>query len=514
MSSQELTPSSHWFIDGMLLTIACASLYLLWLGHYPLFVPDEGRYAEVAREMIAGHDYITPRIEGVPFLDKPILHYWLEVVAMQWFGIKEWSIRFFPAFFGIAGCLMTYGFGRMLFNRRTGLIAASILATTPLYFGAAHYANLDLEVAVLISGTLFAWITGATATTPLRKMWCLVAYGFAAFAFLAKGLIGVALPGLIALAWIIALRRFDIFKKIFLLQGTLLFAVIALPWYILASRANPDLLHYFFVVQQFSRFLSTNIFSNRMPQWFYFPIIFIGFLPWTILLLLNTTSSRTFSNLSQRPITLYLILWVGLITGFFSIPKSKLVGYILPVFPGLALWLGSAIEERWENVKTMYYVMLTCTILFLITVMWYAPLTNHNSTKPLALSLQSVLRPEDEVVHYLHFYYDVPLYLKRQVTLVANWHDPTLFQKDNWVRELWPGRNTTKQAASWLIEEPDFWHRFNSQKRVFVFLDKGHWGEFKAHARHYTVLGAYEDKMLVCNQLAIPQTPLAQQSNT
>src|SRR5579862_9516747 len=135
-------------LDLLCLTALIGFFYYFYLGTYPLFTPDEGRYAEVAREMVATGDYITPRVNGVAFLDKPILYYWLQAAAIHLFGLKEWALRFFPALLGLLSCLVTYSCGCVLFNRRTGLLASLILATSPLYFSGAHYANLDLEMAV------------------------------------------------------------------------------------------------------------------------------------------------------------------------------------------------------------------------------------------------------------------------------------------------------------------------------------------------------------------------------
>ncbi len=172
----------NWLTDLLLLATLFALFYFSWLGSYPLFTPDEGRYAEVAREMLVSGDYVTPRVNGVAFLDKPAFYYWLQAGSMHWFGINEWAIRFFPAVFGMIGCLLVYLAGRTLFNRRTGILAAVILATSPIYFCCAHYANLDLEVAVLISTALLLFLMAALGTR-FRLALFLGAYLFTGLAF-------------------------------------------------------------------------------------------------------------------------------------------------------------------------------------------------------------------------------------------------------------------------------------------------------------------------------------------
>lgn len=559
----------HWLIDIISLTLLCFIFYTLWLGHYPLFTPDEGRYSEVAREMIATGDYITPRVNGVAFLDKPILYYWLQALSIKLFGLKEWALRFFPALLGIACCLMTYACGRNLFNRRTGLISAAILATTPLFFVGAHYANLDLEVAALISCSLLLFLMGAASHSPYQRYYFIAAYLFAALAFLTKGLIAIAFPSLIGGIWIILLKRWQLLKKMHLFTGIMLFLTITLPWYILVQKANPEFLHYFFITQQVTRFLSGAEFNNVTPFWFYLPTIALGFFPWTVFILQAIYSSyqKIRKEREQHATELYLLLWSSIILLFFSIPHSKIAGYILPIFPALALLVGNYLAALWDNTQTekiywnnalfiiinlfaaillifipIYfstsltekftpYLMviasafsisaMTATffllrkklssvvllavvtnVIFLLTLTSGAKHLNQNTAKPLVSDLKSILHPEDEVINYYKFYQDVPLYLEKQVTLVANWSNPDIVKKDNWVRELWYGMPFQK-TENWLINEETFWQRFDSEARVFVFLNTNYFEQFKERAPHYFVLGRYNDIILLSNKPTI-----------
>lgn len=342
-----------WLIDISFLIILLAIFYLLWLGSYPLFTPDEGRYSEVAREMVASGDYITPRIDGVAFLDKPALYYWLQAIAIHLFGLKEWALRLFPAMLGMLGCLSTYICGRLLFNRRAALLSAGILATAPLYFGAAHYANLDLEVAVLISCSLQFLITSIKINTTYKNYFLYGAYTSAGLAILTKGLIGIVFPIAILGSWIILLWRWDILKKIHLFSGLFLLLTITLPWYILVQKANPYFLQFFFGEQQFGRFLSNAEFNNKAPFWFYFPIVLAGLFPWSIFLYQTLVNNikKVWSSRHEYQTQLFLLLWVAFTFTFFSLPKSKTVGYILPIFPALALLIGNFLDLQWGKVK-------------------------------------------------------------------------------------------------------------------------------------------------------------------
>lgn len=532
--------------------------YTFWLGHYPLFTPDEGRYSEVAREMIVNRDYITPRVNGVAFLDKPILYYWLQVIAIKMFGLKEWAIRLFPALTGIFGCLMVYSCGRSLFDRRTGLLSALILASSLLYFIHGHYANLDLEVAVFVSSSLLLFITAIQTNKPPLLF---AAYFFAALAFLTKGLIGIFFPIMIIGMWIILQWRFDLLKKMYIIPGLMLFILIILPWYLLVQNANPEFFHFFFVTQQVTRFLSKAEFNNQTPFWFYAPIICIGFFPWTIFLL--QALKRNILQLNE-PTHLFLLLWPIIIFIFFSIPRSKIMGYILPVFPPLALIVGHYLSHYWENIerknlrsnilicqimmlflasfliitlqrqwidlprdaipylysiaivlfvstvfatalyaqKTIVPLFATClclSIAILFILLFGAPHLNQNSTKPLITYLKTVIKPEDEVVNYYKFYQDIPLYLERRITIVNDWHSPSIISRDNWARELWFGM-PFQNTSEWLIGENTFWQRWQSTKHIYVFVNSNYLEQFKSHTKNYFILAKHNDVMLLSNQ--------------
>jgi len=556
-----------------LLTLALSVFYFIWSGSYPLFVPDEGRYSEVAREMLVMHDYITPRLNGIVFLDKPILYYWLQAIAMKLFGINEWALRFWPILFGIIGCWITYFTGYILFNRRTAIVSALILATSPLYFGAAHYANLDLEVAVLISSSLSCFIMATRLTKPRQRQVCFfLSCIFAGLAVLTKGLIGLVFPITIIGSWIVLSGQWRILKNLPLIRGILLFTTITLPWYLLAQQANPEFFHFFFVTQQVTRFLSAADFNNKTAFWFYFPIVFAGFLPWSAFVIQAIVNSVT--KLCKTPrahlVELFLLLWLCIIFTFFSIPHSKTVGYILPIFPALALLTGHFLDQYWDNVscKRIRYgiglamglllcsaillpilsqvyaslippgfkhylyefagiALATClslyitqrynatliakftcltisSILLLSLLTFSAASLNDNTVKPLALKLKLILQPNDEIITYYKYYQDLPLYLEKRIVITADWKASDIANNDNWVRELWYGMYFRNSLAStkWLINEDEFWQRWNQKKRIFVLLNKNYLEDFqrKAQQNRYYLIDTRGNVMLFSNQ--------------
>jgi 4-amino-4-deoxy-L-arabinose transferase-like glycosyltransferase len=563
LATRKIQTKRQWAIDIIFMALLFGFFYALWIGSYALFTPDEGRYSEVAREMVASGDYITPRLNGVAFLDKPALYYWLQASAIQWFGLKEWALRFWPATLGILGCLLTYTTGYVLFNRRTGILAAIILATSPLYYGAAHYANLDLEVAVLISNALLFFLLGIHYTsTRWRTPLLLAAYTFAGFAFLTKGLIGIVFPAMIITAWIIILNRWKTLTQIRLFTGLTLFIAMVTPWYYLVQLANPEFLHFFFVTQQVTRFLTKATFNSQAVFWFYAPIVLMGFMPWSIFVIQAITFhiKRIWQNCQAHQNELFLLLWFVLVFIFFSIPKSKTVGYILPVFAPLALLSACYLNHYWDkasphvmkvfiglstliaiacfaiphthtiqlengfsfylNLTGILFLLAGCftffclkkssthaffniltltACLFLLTLIASTQIINSKTIKPLALQLKTQLKPGDEVATYFKYYQDLPIYLERRITIVADWHANDIQYNDNWLREMWYGM-PFQDTSKWLIEENDFWQRWNSNKRLFTFMNSSYFKDFskKAHD-HVFKIGEYNNVVLVSN---------------
>ena len=197
-------------------------------------------------------NWTTPTINGVPFLDKPIMYYWIEATSMKFFGVNTWAIRLPMAIFGIVGIVIMYLFGRKFYNRRTGLLAAGVLATSPLYFLSAHYANMDLEVANFLWISAFLFILGLQYPWKSKhRRWILyAAYVVAAFASLTKGLMGFAFPAMVVGLWIILLWRWRTILELHLPEGIVIFLALTVPWIYATQLQNPDFLYFYFYYQQ------------------------------------------------------------------------------------------------------------------------------------------------------------------------------------------------------------------------------------------------------------------------
>jgi 4-amino-4-deoxy-L-arabinose transferase-like glycosyltransferase len=568
LSTNKSKSPQSWLIDLLLMAILFGVFYALWIGGHALFTPDEGRYSEVAREMVVTGDYITPRLNGVAFLDKPILYYWLQASAILLFGLKEWALRFWPACAGVLGCLMTYAAGRQLFNRRTGIISAAILATSPLYYGAAHYANLDLEVAVLISFTLFFSALALHSDSKAKRAgFFILAYVFCGLAALTKGLIGIAFPVMIIGFWILLLNRWGILKQMRLFTGLIIFTAITLPWYYLVQQANPEFLHFFFVNQQVARFLTKGDYNNQTVIWFYVPILVLGFFPWSLFAIQAVIKNikAVIQSREQHSAELFLLVWFMVIFVFFSIPKSKTIGYIIPTLPALALMTGYYLASLWAAKPTqgfragvitfilisfgicatafiaphiaawqitpqaipyltftglifllagilslkllrqnafnkIIYCLIAITSLGLLTLSASTPIINEKSIKPVTSIIKPRLTADDEIVAYYKYYQDLPIYLERRITIVADWNAPDIAKNDNWLRELWYGM-PFQNTKDWLIDEEAFWQRWKSDKRLFVIMNKGNYTKFITKAQNsIREMGNYGDVVWVSNQ--------------
>ncbi|MDF2867139.1 MAG: arnT 2 [Gammaproteobacteria bacterium] len=374
-----------WFYDLLWLILLIGGLYSLFLASRFLAVPDEARYVEIPREMLETGDFITPHLNYIKYLEKPPLFYWLQAGAIKLFGYNLWAWRLPTAILAILGCLMTYVTGRALYNRTTAWFSSIILASSLLYFIMGHYVTLDMAVSVFISATLLSFILAMQFPAGrLRRYLLWSMYFFAALALLTKGLIGIALPGLVIFAWLLINNEWRQLKRFYWFSGIGLFLVIALPWHLLMQLNNPEFFHYYIIEQHILRY-TTLLAKHYQPAWWFLLILLLGFFPWTGLLFqaLCQRLIKNWRGLKQDKITLYLLLWFGLILGFYSFSNSKLIPYILPIWPAMALLTGHYLTEQLSKtinrgIKINWLIIIATSILLAIGLMVFA---EHFSAK-------------------------------------------------------------------------------------------------------------------------------------
>lgn len=334
-----------------MLTLVLALWFGYGLSNRALWSPDEGRYSEIPREMVETGDWITPRLNGIKYFEKPALFYWLQAVSIKLFGLDEWALRLWTALFGFLGALAAYGTGHALFGRRAGLIAVVVLTTSPLYYLMARAITLDMAVSVLLTGALFAFLLGVRLPECRARSFYLYAfYALCALAVLTKGLIGIVLPAMVISAWIVLLWDWRLLLSIRLPTGLLLFLAVAAPWHVLVSRVNPEFADFYFIYNQLERYLTDSpaTHGRYQPWWFFLPVLVLGMLPWIALVPQALRAAWPAWHVrEQHREELFLILWAVLVFAFFSASGSKLIPYILPTLPPLALLLGRYLAPAW-----------------------------------------------------------------------------------------------------------------------------------------------------------------------
>ena len=318
---------------------------VLWFGlmdHRPLIDPDEGRYAEIAREMLASGNWTTPRLNGLVYLEKPPLQYWATAIAFKLFGQSNETARLWTMLTGLAGVFLALYAGRRLYSPLAGLYAALILASSFLYFGASHFNSLDMALAFFTETAIFALALALQPrATAAEHRFCIhIAWIACALAVLTKGIAGIVLPGAALVLYSLLSRDFAVWKRLAPATGTTLFLLITIPWFVAVARANPDFTRFFFVHEHFERYLTT-VHHRYQPFWFFIPVLLGGTLPWTIPVLMGLWHGlrqphRTPGFSPER----FLAVWSIFVFVFFSMSQSKLVGYIVPVMPPLALLAG------------------------------------------------------------------------------------------------------------------------------------------------------------------------------
>ncbi len=311
-----------------------ALLFFHHLGAYGLWEPDESRYAEIAREMLASGNFIVPHLNYVPYVEKPPLLYWLTALAMRWFGINEFAARFGNALAALAGVIMTFGFARRVFDARRAALAGAILATSALYAVMAQVLTTDMLLTALTTAAVFAlyldWREGG--------YWRWWAYAAMALAVLTKGPVGAALP--IAIGTIFLWREGALrgaIGRYSVIPGALLIAAIAGPWFIVMIFREPGYFDFYFIGEHLRRFFQPG-YSHQEPIYYFAPILLGGLLPWTFVL-----PFISWRDLEPNPARRYCLIAAALIFAVFSLARAKLAPYILPAFPPLAVVIADGI---------------------------------------------------------------------------------------------------------------------------------------------------------------------------
>ena len=314
------------------------------LGSFGLWEPDEARYAEIAREMLQSGNLLVPHLNYVAYVEKPPLLYWLTTISFRIFGVSEFAARLPTALSAIAGILATYFFTLRAFGRRHALLAAAILATTPLYALMAQVLTTDMTLTALVTIATFAlylhWLEGGR--------WCWVAYVAMGLAVMTKGPVGAAIPILSMLIWLAMKRELrGAVAKFRAVGGIAVMILIAAPWFVAMTIREPGFADFYFVGEHLRRVFDTD-YSHAEAFYFYLPVLAIGLLPWSLLV-----PFLTWRIAARNPARSFCIVAASVTVVAFSCASAKLIPYILPAVPPIAvLFADGLVSLAWPSAES------------------------------------------------------------------------------------------------------------------------------------------------------------------
>ena len=350
---------------------------LLWFGtlNYRHLIPsDEGRYAEMAREMLVTGDWVTPRYNGYKYFEKPPLQVWATAITFQVFGIGDWQARLWSALTGFLTILAIGFTGTRIYNARAGWLAAVVLASSPMWVISGHFNSLDMGLSAFLVAALCSLLFAQTTDNKSSsRNWMWICWVFMALATLSKGVIGAVIPAMVLIAYSISTWDWKIWTRLRLLSGLILFLLITAPWFVLVAQRNPEFLEFFFIHEHLQRF-TQDAHSRTGPIYYFVPLLLIGILPWALQIPGSIAQAwqerrREFSS------GWLLVCWSVMIFAFFSVSHSKLPGYIIPIFPALALLIGNRLDHllghtnsmamSWK-MQTLGFALLACIGFFFL----------------------------------------------------------------------------------------------------------------------------------------------------
>ncbi len=379
----------------VLLILLISFLTIDSLGGRKLANPDEGRYSEIAREMAASSNFVTPRLNSLKYFEKPPLQYWMTAISFKLFGENEYSARLYTVLCGIGCVLLIAYLGWRVFDAETGLLSALALLSAPYFSGMTKVVTLDMGLTFWMTLTIASFMLAQVSNTHThQRNWLWVAWAAMAGTVLSKGLIGIVFPAAALFFYCVTQRNFRLFINLEWFVGIVIFFGLTAPWFVLVSVQNPEFPEFFFIHEHFQRFLTT---THRREQawWFFLPILFGGFLPWSLALIpaacsgwmrpgqltnnANISDSRVFHPLR------FILIYSTFIFLFFSSSSSKLTAYILPFFPVMALVIGAYVRNTDQKRLALLILPVSPFALWGIYAAWQAPMKHatNDFNRPL-----------------------------------------------------------------------------------------------------------------------------------
>lgn len=358
--------------EWVVLAAVCGFLFFFGLSYFGLVGADEPRYAQIAREMLARHDWVTPTLGGTPWLEKPVLYYWQAMVAYLLFGVSDWAARLPSAFDATLMVIAVFIFLRK-FRPGFQLDGALIVASSAAMIGFARAASTDMPLASMFTIAMLAWYAWRETST---KSWLGISYGFLGLAVLAKGPVAIFLAFVIVVIFSFATKDRKLIGRTLWAPGILIFCAVALPWYVLAQIRNPEFLRVFILQHNLERF-GSNLYHHRQPFWYYVPVALLGLAPWTAFAV-DAVIEKVRKGWNQRQdlkktddaLYVFLLIWLVLPILFFSISQSKLPGYVLPALPAGSLLIVELLahsketeDGKLKKITVVFHALLSAVVL-------------------------------------------------------------------------------------------------------------------------------------------------------
>ncbi len=356
----------------LLLALLAAFLWFANLDYRHLVKTDEGRYAEIAREMMADDDWVTPRLNGYKYFYKPPLQYWATAAAYKAFGINEWTARLWTALTGFVAALFAAFAGARLFGTAVGILSGTVLFGSAYWVSLGHFASLDMSLAAFLSASIFALALAQSDQTPPagQRAWMILAWACAALALMSKGLIGVVLPAGALGLYVLWHRDWRLLARLQWLPGIAVFAIITVPWFVLVAQRNSEFVEFFFIREHFTRFL-TKEHGRYEPWWYFIPVLLVGLLPFTTAVIGAIRAGISHAPSRFQPQRL-LLAWIVVVFVFFSASSSKLPSYLLPIVPAMAVLVALHLATMSGRALVMHWIVALALGIGLIAGAFYA----------------------------------------------------------------------------------------------------------------------------------------------
>ena len=370
-----------------------AILWFMFLGYRDLIDPDEGRYAEIPQEMVSSGDWLTPRLNDLKYFEKPILHYWLTATVYEIFGTSNLTARLVTAMAGFITALWILYLTTQLTNVRVGFYSYLVCISSFIFVVLGHLVTVDMTLTLFMSLAFGALLLAQRRRDNDKycRNWMLFGYAMLALATLTKGLEALLLPGATIALYSLAFHDHKIWRHLYLFKGFLLFLAIAAPWFILVNNANQGYAEFFFIKEHFLRY-TTTINARNKPFWFFFVILLLGAVPWMVICIQvlltpikvlwvdkfakitvqdNSVQSELASKKGYNLFNADAFIWVFccFVLLFFSFSDSKLVPYILPIYPLLSILIAKKIDRNGIQISALFQMLSFAFLLLIFSIM-------------------------------------------------------------------------------------------------------------------------------------------------